>query len=74
MSSMANVVNKICQSLSVENFSSPEPLGSQGELIVYPCFVVHCSRCCHPSHIYVYENILGPRGLSAPVPGLYTCM
>ena len=29
-------------------FSSPEPLGSQGELIVYPCSGVRCcrGRCC----------------------------
>ena len=26
-------------------FSSPEPLGSQGELIVYPCSGVHCRHC-----------------------------
>ena len=26
-------------------FSSPEPLGSQGELIVYPCSGVRCRRC-----------------------------
>ena len=26
-------------------FSSPEPLGSQGELIVYTCSGVHCRRC-----------------------------
>ena len=25
-------------------FSSPEPLGSQGELIVYPCSGVRCHR------------------------------
>ena len=25
-------------------FSSPEPLGSQGELIVYPCSGVRCRR------------------------------
>ena len=28
-------------------FSSPEPSGSQGELIVYPCSGVHCRRRCH---------------------------
>ena len=26
-------------------FSSPEPLGSQGELIVYPCSGIRCRRC-----------------------------
>ena len=26
-------------------FSSPEPIGSQGELIVYPCSGVCCRRC-----------------------------
>ena len=26
-------------------FSSPEPLGSQGELIVYPCSGVRCRHC-----------------------------
>ena len=26
-------------------FSSPEPLGSQGELVVYPCSGVPCRRC-----------------------------
>ena len=26
-------------------FSSPEPLGSQGELKVYPCSGVRCRRC-----------------------------
>ena len=35
-------------------FSSPEPLGSQGELIVYPCSGVRCrrrrcrGRCVYP--------------------------
>ena len=27
-------------------FSSPEPSGSQGELIVYPYSGVRCRRCC----------------------------
>ena len=27
-------------------FSSPEPSGSQGELIVYPCSGVRCRRRC----------------------------
>ena len=31
--------------LAVRVFSSPEPLGSQGELIVYPCSGVRCRRC-----------------------------
>ena len=30
-------------------FSSPEPLGSQGELIVYPCFGVRPSSVRRPS-------------------------
>ena len=30
-------------------FSSPEPSGSQGELIVYPCSVVRPSSVRHPS-------------------------
>ena len=35
----------IFQNISIERsiFSSPEPSGSQGELIVYPCSVVHPS-------------------------------
>ena len=34
--------------LGVRIFSSPEPSGSQGELIVYPYSGVRCCRChCH---------------------------
>ena len=32
-------------------FSSPEPLGSQAELIVYPCSGVHLSVVVHQSQI-----------------------
>ena len=32
-------------SISLWIFSSPEPSGSQGELIVYPCSGVRCRRC-----------------------------
>ena len=39
---------------SVTLFSSPEPLGSQGELIVYPCSVVRRRRRCRRSH---FSNI-----------------
>ena len=35
---------RICRGISI--FSSPEPFGSQGELIVYPCSVVR--RRCRP--------------------------
>ena len=37
--------NKFCK----EIFSSPEPWGSQGELIVYPYSGVRCRRCRHRS-------------------------
>ena len=32
--------------ISLYIISSPEPLGSQGELIVYPCSGVRRGRCC----------------------------
>ena len=34
-----------CQRMSLSFFSSPEPSGSQGELIVYPCSGVRRRRC-----------------------------
>ena len=34
--------------------SSPEPSGSQGELIVYPCSGVHCCQQC--SNIFSSET------------------
>ena len=36
---MANICVESCI------FSSPELLGSQGELIIYPCSGVRCRRC-----------------------------
>ena len=36
----------VAVSINVFVFSSPEPSGSQGELIVYPCSGVHCRRRC----------------------------
>ena len=34
-------------------FSSPEPSGSQGELIVYPCSGVRCRRRCRRRQQYL---------------------
>ena len=39
------IISKLSSKPTISVFSSPEPLGSQGELIVYPCSGVRC-RCC----------------------------
>ena len=39
-------------------FSSPEPSGSQGELIVYPYSCVRCRRCQQRLNIFSSETAL----------------
>ena len=33
-----------------------------------------CRKWANGQKIFVYENILGPRGLSVPTSGLYVCI
>ena len=49
-------------------FSSPEPLGSRGELIVYPCSGVRCrGRCrCRRRQQCLTSSPLKPLGQSKP--------
>ena len=37
-------------------FSSPEPSGSQGELIVYPYSGVRCRRRCHQQCLNIFSS------------------
>ena len=44
--------------MGIPIFSSPEPLGSQDELLVYPCSVVRRGRCrSHFSIIFFSETV-----------------
>ena len=50
-------INKSTNIIVVIFISSPEPSGSQGELIVYPCSGIHC-RCQQCLNIFSSETAL----------------
>ena len=48
-------------------YSSPEPSGSQGEIIVYPCSGVCCRRrCCHRHQQFQTSSPMKTLGQSNP--------
>ena len=44
--------------------SSPEPLGSQGERILYPCSVVRPSSSVRPLSVHNFKHLLLPNRLA----------
>ena len=54
---MSNAEKWLSHTKSGPFFSSPEPSGSQGELIVYPYSGVRCCRCRRQQCLNIFSSI-----------------